>query len=119
MLPSKDLIDAKYQELIKEISLMPSDDNSDLSFGRQLNEICLSQGLSLSSIQPLPTQVEPTYQKESFKLILEGHVNQILDFVATLDQTPEPIRMDRLHIQFGQITDRVKAICQLSKISLK
>ncbi len=113
----KDLIELRYQALRSKVPDTNVDEDPQ-SFGRQLNELSLDQGLNVTSIQPFPVQLESSYQTETYKLTLEGHIDQILDFVDCIDMNHEPIRIVRLNVQSGHITDRVKATFQVSKVVL-
>jgi Tfp pilus assembly protein PilO len=113
----KDLIELRYQALRHKVP--DTEVNEDpQSFGRQLNELSLDQGLNVTSIQPFPMQLESSYQTETYKLTLEGHIDQILGFVDCIDMSHEPVRIVRLNVQSGHITDRVKATFQVSKVVL-
>jgi Tfp pilus assembly protein PilO len=113
----KDLIEIRYQALMNQVPETKVKEDSQ-SFGRQLNELCLDQGLNLTSIQPLPIQLESGFKTETYKLTLEGHIDQILDFADCIEISRDPIRIVRLNIQSGHVADRVKATFQISKIVL-
>jgi len=112
----KDRIDNIYLQIEPLITNHGSDQQEISAFTRELSDLYSNLNVKTRSIRILPTVNEEHYRRLSVRIEMQGHIREILNFIVSVENTPNPVRIEQFDLRCREIADNVQASFVISKV---
>lgn len=115
----KDWIDSVYAQIEPLIASGGTDQQEISLFTRELSDFYSKRNVRTRTIKILPLTNEEFYRRLSIRIEMSGHIREILNFVASIESYPNPIRIEKFDIKSREIVDNVEASFVITKVVAK
>jgi Tfp pilus assembly protein PilO len=115
----KDRIDSVYAQIEPLIASSGTDQQEISLFTRELSDLYSKRNIKTRTIKILPLTDEEFYRRLSIRIEMSGHIREILNFVASIETHPNPIRIEQFDIKSREIVDNVEASFVITKVVAK
>jgi Tfp pilus assembly protein PilO len=112
----KDRIDSIYSQ-IKPLIVSNGTDQQEISlFTRELRNLYSKLRVNTRTIKILPIVNEEFYKRLSIRIEMSGHIQEIINFIHSVETYHNPIRIEQLNITAREIADNVQASFLVTKV---
>ena len=115
----KDRIDSVYAQIEPLIASSGTDQQEISLFTRELSDLYSKRNVRTRTIKILPLTNEEFYRRLSVRIEMSGHIREILNFIASIEKHPSPIRIEQFDIKSREIVDNVEASFVITKVVAK
>ena len=115
----KDRIDSVYAQIEPLIASSGTDQQEISLFTRELSDLYSKRNIRTRTIKILPLTNEEFYRRLSVRIEMSGHIREILNFIASIEKHPNPIRIEQFDIKSREIVDNVEASFVITKVVAK
>lgn len=113
----KDRIDNAYVQIESLITAAGSDLTEKASFTKELNDVYSKLKIRPKSMKVLPADDNEEYcRRLSIRMVMQGDIREILKFVLSVENSPNPVRIEQFELRTRDIVDNVQATFTVSKI---
>jgi len=112
----KDRIDSAYSQIKPLITSSGSDQREISLFTRELSDLYSKLDVKIRSVKILPLINEEFYKRLSIKIEMCGHIRSILDFILSLEEYPNPLRIEQFDLKAREIVDDIQASFLITKV---
>jgi Tfp pilus assembly protein PilO len=115
----KDRIDSVYAQIEPLIASSGTDQQEISLLTRELSDLYSKRNVKTRTIKILPLTNEEFYRRLSVRIEMSGHIREILDFIASIERHPNPIRIEQFDIKSREIVDNVEVTFVITKVVAK
>jgi Tfp pilus assembly protein PilO len=112
----KDRIDSVYEQIEPLIASSGTGQQEISLFTRELSDLYSKQNVKTRTIKILPLTNEEFYRRLSVRIEMSGHISEILNFIASIERHPNPIRIEQFDIKSREIVDNVEVTLVITKV---
>jgi hypothetical protein len=113
----KDRIDKAYLQIEPLMASRGSDQQEISAFTRELSNVYSKLNIKPRSIKILPTDDDEEFSRRlSVKIVMQGHIREILKFILSVENTPNPVRIEQFDLRTREIVDNVQMTFVISKV---
>ena len=112
----KDRIDSVYAQIEPLIASSGTDQQEISLFTRELSDLYSKQNVKTRTIKILPLTNDEFYRRLSVRIEMSGHISEILNFIASIERHPNPIRIEQFDIKSREIVDNVEVTLVITKV---
>lgn len=113
----KDRIDSAYLQIEPLITSNGSDQQEKAAFTRELSDVYSKLNVKPRSINILPTDDGEEYcRRLSVKIVMQGHIREILNFILAVENNPKPVRIEQFDLRTREVVDNVQMTFVISKV---
>ena len=115
----KDRIDSIYAQIEPLIASSGTDQQEISLFTRELSDLYSKRDVKTRTIKILPLTNEEFYRRLSVRIEMSGHIRETLNFIASIEKHPNPLRIEQFDIKSREIVDNVEATFVITKVVAK
>ncbi|UCG49932.1 MAG: hypothetical protein JSU94_09135 [Phycisphaerales bacterium] len=112
----KDRIDRIYAKLEPLIASSGTELRERVLLLTELRNMCSKAGVNPARQTLPPAENEDYYSRLSANIEIDGHVKDIVNFVITVEASPDPIRIESFNFNATNVEDNIHASFVISKI---
>lgn len=102
-------VDRMYEQIEPLIAGTGTDQQQMSVFTRELTDLYSTLNVKTRSVKLLPTVKEEFYRLLSVKIEMQGHIQDVLQFILLVEAHASPLRIEQFGLKAREITDEVYA----------
>ena len=112
----KDRIDRIYAKLEPLIASSGTELRERVLLLTELQDMCSKAGVKPARQSLAPAENEDFYTRLSASIEMDGHIKDVVNFVITIEASPDPIRIESFDFRATNMEDNIHASFVISKI---
>ena len=109
-------VDRMYEQIEPLIAGTGTDQQQMSVFTRELTDLYSTLNVKTRSVKLLPTVKEEFYRLLSVKIEMQGHIQDILQFILLVEAHARALRIEQFGLKAREITDEVYASFLVTKV---
>ncbi len=109
-------VDRMYEQIEPLIAGTGTDQQQMSVFTRELTDLYSTLNVKTRSVKLLPTVKEEFYRLLSVKIEMQGHIQDILQFILLVEAHASALRIEQFGLKAREITDEVYASFLVTKV---